>query len=282
MELHKFQVHQDRAGARREQQPLPPGLRRVGGVPEQSPYSTGRQHDSCGRQGHGAVRSDRQHAPDAVILDDQAPYFDLLQHGYRGGFPHRLHQGADDLGASAIARGVDDAAARVCRLQPERKRAGRGAIEGGAMPNERGNGVRTGLQNAPGHRRIAQAIAGRQGVLQVQRGVVVSADSRGHATLRPCAGGAGTQRRTGQHKHRQRRQVQRRHQAGEAGADDDGTILNHRTASMRSTASRARAARPGPIVTSWRMSSSAARIFGSVIRFMCGHRLQGRTKSNSG
>ena len=54
------------------------------------------------------------------------------------------------------------------------------------------------------------------------------------------------------------------------------------SASMRSTARRAPLATAGSIVTSRVSVSSARRIFGSVIRFMCGHRLQGRTNSISG
>ncbi len=38
----------------------------------------------------------------------------------------------------------------------------------------------------------------------------------------------------------------------------------------------------GSMVTSWRISSSAVRMLASVMRFMCGHRLQGRTNSTSG
>ena len=44
----------------------------------------------------------------------------------------------------------------------------------------------------------------------------------------------------------------------------------------------ARTAISGSTVTSCVMVSSACRIFGSVIRFMCGQRLHGRTKSTSG
>ena len=46
---------------------------------------------------------------------------------------------------------------------------------------------------------------------------------------------------------------------------------------IRSTAWRARAATCGSTVTSSRISTSASRIFDRVMRFMCGHRLHGRT-----
>ena len=59
-------------------------------------------------------------------------------------------------------------------------------------------------------------------------------------------------------------------------------LVSHRTASIRSTAWRARTATAGSIVTSWRISSSAVRILASVMRFMCGHRLQGRMNCTSG
>ena len=44
----------------------------------------------------------------------------------------------------------------------------------------------------------------------------------------------------------------------------------------------ARAATAGSTITSWVMVCKEWRIFGKVMRFICGHRLQGRTKSVSG
>src|SRR5215467_1015050 len=38
----------------------------------------------------------------------------------------------------------------------------------------------------------------------------------------------------------------------------------------------------GSTLTSWVIVSSVRRILGKVIRFICGHRLQGRTNSSSG
>src|SRR5690625_3541901 len=56
----------------------------------------------------------------------------------------------------------------------------------------------------------------------------------------------------------------------------------HRISNMRSTAVRARRATAGSICTSWRRFSSAARMLPRLLRFMCGHRLHGRTISTSG
>ena len=81
---------------------------------------------------------------------------------------------------------------------------------------------------------------------------------------------------------------------GDAGADDDrvaavrsaqrraqsrGRRLN---SSMRSTAARARSATSGAIVTSYSIASRLCSTFGSVLRFMCGQRLHGRTNSTLG
>ena len=54
------------------------------------------------------------------------------------------------------------------------------------------------------------------------------------------------------------------------------------TASMRSTDFRARSAMAGSMETSCFMSRSASRMFSSVMRFMCGHRLHGRRNSVPG
>ena len=51
---------------------------------------------------------------------------------------------------------------------------------------------------------------------------------------------------------------------------------------MRSTAWRARPATAGSTVTSSLRNTSDSRIFGSVMRFICGQRLHGRTNSTLG
>src|SRR5260370_10309003 len=61
-----------------------------------------------------------------------------------------------------------------------------------------------------------------------------------------------------------------------------GHPMRGHSASIRSTARRAGAARAGSMVTSWRISSSARRMLPRLIRFMCGQRLQGRTKAMLG
>ncbi len=87
--------------------------------------------------------------------------------------------------------------------------------------------------------------------------------------------------------------MQRRDQPGQAAADDDGTLIDafhvhdehptrYQTANIRSTESRALSAIAGSIVTSCCIVSSARRMFLSVIRFICGQRLQGRMNSSSG
>ena len=120
------------------------------------------------------------------------------------------------------------------------------------------------------------------------RGVVV-AHGGGKAALRPGAGGFRAERRVGQHDHRHRRQLQRGHQPGDAAADDDAAGLRWLGISdlIPPACARRRGARgaaiAGSIVTS--CGHGLERVRGccaSVIRFMCGHRLQGRTNSSSG
>src|SRR5262249_53214957 len=111
----------------------------------------------------------------------------------------------------------------------------------------------------------------------------------GDAALGPGAGAGHARPGARQHDGRHGRQLQCGEQPGDARAQDQRAIglddvvdVANVIASMRSTARRARTAMAGSTITSVVMVWSEWRIFSRVMRFMCGHRLQGRTKSTCG
>ena len=222
MELHELHVGQRRAGPRGQRQALADGAQRVGGVGVEPAQPAGRQHDPAARQQAGVGGTSRQHAGNAAVVDQQAAGFQPLDHRDRGRGLHRGDQGAHDRGARAVARDMDDAAAAVRCLQAKRQTAGRIAVEHHAVALELDDGGRRRRGDAAGDGRIAEAVAGRQGVGGVQGRPVVLAHGGGDAALGPGRGRTLGQWHLGQQDDGPRRQPERGHQPGKAAADDDG------------------------------------------------------------
>ena len=192
-----------------------------------------------------------------------------------------------------VAPGLDDAAPLVRRLTPEREFAFVGAIEAGAQFEQLFDARRRVAREDLDDCRIADSGARALRIYRMQARRVVLADRRRDAALRPAGRSAFTQRRLAENRHAGAAEFERGHQAGDAGADDDDVAaadLRHAAqssgcrlnSSIRSTERRARCATSGAIVISYSIASSECRIFGSVLRFMCGQRLHGRTNSTLG
>jgi hypothetical protein len=119
--------------------------------------------------------------------------------------------------------------------------------------------------------RIAQPGAGRHRIGSMQRRRVVGPIA---AAMPPCAQALAVPAPSGAlvSTHRLRRQRQRRHQPGAPAADRQHAFDR-----------AARAGGDGRVDGDLVAASSPANAdLGSVMRFMCGHRLQGRTNSTSG
>ena len=147
-------------------------------------------------------------------------------------------------------------------LEPERKAPVLHAIEAHAEPREPLDRGRGGAREKVDDRSAAEAVARRERVCGVQGRAVVRAHRGGQAALRPEGRALGAERPLRQHDDRPGRELERRHQAGDAGADDDDAAaqrqdLGAHSASIRSTARRAGAATAGSIVTSPSSVSSA-------------------------
>ena len=233
-------------------------------------------------------------AEHAALVDDEIESGDVLGNRDRGLRFDGLDERAQDCVTGRIAAGFDDAAPLMRRFTPEREFAGVVAIERGAEFEQffdpRGRIARENFDD----RFVADAGAGPLRVDRVKRGRIVLADRCRNAALRPIGRRAFSQSRLAEHGHRHRREFQRGHEPGDACAHNQGAaaaFLHGRGAqsrgcrlssSMRSTERRARSATSGAIVTSNSIASSECSTFGSVLRFMCGQRLHGRTKSTDG
>ena len=82
------------------------------------------------------------------------------------------------------------------------------------------------IRRATGH--VAQSLARRERVGEMQFRVVVGPDCGGYAALGPAARRFGAERRLGQHDGRHGRQSQCGHQTGQAAADDQRCASRHR------------------------------------------------------
>ncbi|SON54042.1 hypothetical protein HDIA_0501 [Hartmannibacter diazotrophicus] len=182
---------------------------------------------------------------------------------------------------------MDDPPPAVCGFKAEAQPPIGRAVEANAKAGEaldRGGGRFHDPSCSLG---IAKTIAGGERVGEVRCRFVIVAKTCGKPALCPDARRLRAERRFRQKDHRLRREMQRREQPGDTATDNDRPAsqiadVGVHIASIRSTASRARPATSGAIVTSWRFCSNAARMLARVTRFMCGHRLQGRMNSISG
>lgn len=119
---------------------------------------------------------------------------------------------------------MNDAAARMRGLQPEREPAIARAIERRAEGDEPVDRIGRGCRDAPNDQRLAQARAGLQRVDGVIIGPVVLAQGRGDAALRPAGRGLRAERSGDDKRHGQRGEAQRGRKAGDAAADDDDIL----------------------------------------------------------
>ncbi len=287
MELDEFHISEDGSGARGEHDPLSEIAGGIGGGLIQSAEATGRKNDICGRQNKAALLPGADETGYGPAFCQQPAHLRTFQDcdGRRveNGGCKSPHNGR----ARAITFGMQDAPAAMSGFQPENEPALCIAIE-------TNSGSFQGIDDGGGsgddiccHSRVTEAVACGERIAKMQCSAVVSAKACGNAALRPGAGRFATERAAGQKQDRLRCERQCCHQAGNTAADDDrpARILRQsvtHTASILSTARRAATATAGSIVTSWRFSSSAVRILPSVMRFMCGQRLQGRMNSTSG
>ena len=84
--------------------------------------AAGRKHDTVRRQQQRALAPNRGDAGDRFLAQDQAPRFDILEHGDRCRAPHGGDHRLQDRMAGAVAFGMDDAAVSMRGFEAEGER----------------------------------------------------------------------------------------------------------------------------------------------------------------
>ena len=296
VELDELDVGERRAGAPGEREAVAGGLDRIRRPREDLADAAGRQHDRAGAVQHdgpsGVAREDAGHA---AAVHHELERQGALEDAQAAAVAQPLAERADDLGAGGIA-GVQDARARVRGLAREVEPAGGVAVEPRAERQELRQAIgAVGVSRA--HRgRVAEPSGDGQGVGGVQRRRVARRHRARDAALRPGARAGLPEQALREEVDAAGAEAERHGEAGDARAEDDdvgladasrsrgasvGPLRGRPPASARRRGARARRRR----ARSRRACSSVCserRIFGSVMRFMCGHRLHGRTNSTSG
>ncbi len=220
MELHEFDVAQRGTGARGDGQPLAPGADRVGAMGEEPADAAGRDDDAIGAQKDRAAGAFGDKAGNLAILDAQAPRGKAFKDRDGRRSANSGGQSQSNLAAGLVAAGVDDAVTAVRRFEAEFQAAVGAAIEGHAEPQQIFDRARPAGDDLFDDWRVAKSVAGCERVLDLQGDAVIRADAGGDAALRENAGRVFADRRLAQQHARLRRELQRRHQPGDAAADD--------------------------------------------------------------
>ncbi len=157
---------------------------------------------------------------------------------------------------------MEDAGSAVCGLAAERELLVVVAVEARAEGDELADRLRAFSREKLDHVGVGQPARDRDGVGGVERGRIVGPDRGRDPALGPRARTSRPEAGLGDHVDAKRGQGERRRHAGHSGADDHHVghekivgagrhrTLVARTASMRSTACRARPATAGSIFTS--------------------------------
>ncbi len=220
MELHEFHIAEHGAGAGGERHALAPRADRIGAMREQPTDPAGGDDDAIGAQEDGTVRPFGDEAGDFTVRDAQAPRGKTFEDCDGGRGADGRGQSESDFAAGPVAAGMDDAMPAMRGFEAAFQAAVRGAVERDAVADQVFDRCRAAGNNALDHRRDAKPIAGRERIGDMQRDAVVGADASGDAALRENARCVFADRPLAQQHARFRRELQRRHQAGDAAADD--------------------------------------------------------------
>ena len=219
VELHEFHVAQLGPGPEREGVAVTRGDRRVGRLPEQLAGASGGQERGPGpdqRRPPRPVPDERPAAP--AVLGQEVDGEAVLPDPHVGPGPRLLDDGPHDLAPGGVAQGVDDPGVRVSPLQPQGD-AAVDLIEGGPPADELGDPPRGLAHDHLDDLRVAEPLAGREGVGDVVVEVILRVQHAGDPALRVGAV-ALADLVLGDDQHAQRLgRPQRRPQAGQPPAD---------------------------------------------------------------
>src|SRR5215467_14666848 len=116
---------------------------------------------------------------------------------------------------------MHDAAAAVRRFEPEIETTVGPAVERDAAAGQIVDSAGSSNSDALDHRGITQSVTGGNTIGRMQSWVIVRAERRCDASLRPGTGRARGERRLGEHDHGRGRETEGSQQSSESGTDDD-------------------------------------------------------------
>jgi hypothetical protein len=156
------------------------------------PDTTGGEHHRTRRDAEWpARRIERDGSDGAPVLDDEPAHFGVLQDGDLGQVMRDGGEAAHQLGTGPVAIGVQDARARVRRLEAEPEPAIVAAIELGAELQQLTNAFRALGDQHPHGLGVREPVARFERVLRMQGRRVSRTDGHGDAALRPRRGAVG-------------------------------------------------------------------------------------------
>ncbi len=228
MELDKFKIGHDGAGACCEREALAKGSSRICPMLKQTSNATGRDDDAVGGKEPRSRAGMAKKTHHCIVLDDQALCRGSLDHRDRRRLTNPADQSSNNVPACCITPGMDDPAARMRGLEARTiwPLASRSKMTPSRANCSIAAGAAARIAGRDGF--VAQAITGSECVCQMQRSTVIRPDTGSDTALRQRARRFRAQRRAGQEQHRLRRQRQGRHQAGDAAADDDRSAVRYR------------------------------------------------------
>ena len=167
VELHEFEVSQFGAGAGGKRQTLAETTERICSVVIEAADAASGKHDAIGRKYRAGGLARRDDAGDGAVLDEEPARPDIFKHGDGRRGAYGRDQGTDEFAPGRVAAGMNDAPAAVRRFQAEGQAAAGIPIEDDAKPFQPLNGLGRRLDDTPGDRDIAQAVAGVAGIGEV-------------------------------------------------------------------------------------------------------------------
>ena len=192
MELQELEVAQLGPHLVRERPAVAGGAERIRRDGVQLADTAGGEHHRTRRDAEWpACRIERDDPDSAPVLDDEPAHFGVLQDGDLGQVVCNGGQAAHQLGTGPVAIGVQDARARVRRLEAEPEPAVVAAVELGAELQQLANAFRALGHQHPNGLGIREPVARFERVLRMQGRRVTGTDGHGNAALRPRRGAVG-------------------------------------------------------------------------------------------
>ena len=173
MELHELEIGKHRSGPVGQSQAVAGGEGRVGGLAPGRAAAAGGEHGCAGAHGVDLVAMAVGRAADAPGIAQQVDGEGVVDDGDARVGAHGCGEGAGDLGPGGVTVGVQDAAGAVAAFAGQVRRPVRPAVEAAAGLAQEVHRLGGRADDRPRGRFIAQAGSGGQGVLDVQRDIIV-------------------------------------------------------------------------------------------------------------